>query len=58
MRLFLSSRVTLFEDPAYRSLIEKIMTNRSSLLKEFEKADVKKTGLSSSIFHPQARTFL
>ena len=37
-------RVTLFEDPAYRSLIEKIMTNRSSLLKEFERVDVKKTG--------------
>jgi serine/threonine-protein phosphatase with EF-hand domain len=36
-------RVTLFEDPAYHSLIEKIMTNRSGLLKEFEKADANKT---------------
>ena len=36
-------RVTLFEDPAYHSLIEKIMTNRSGLLKEFEKADTNKT---------------
>jgi hypothetical protein len=36
-------RVTLFEDPAYHSLIEKIMTNRSPLLKELEKADINKT---------------
>jgi hypothetical protein len=37
-------RVTLFEDPVYHSLIEKIMFNRTSLLKEFEKADTNKTG--------------
>ena len=33
------SRVTLFEDPAYQSLVEKIIANRRSLQKEFEKAD-------------------
>lgn len=38
-------RVTLFEDPAYHSLIEKIMSNRSALLKAFEKADIHKNGL-------------
>jgi hypothetical protein len=37
-------RVTLFEDPAYHSLIEKIMFNRTSLLKEFVKADKNKNG--------------
>ncbi len=37
-------RVTLFEDPAYHSLIEKIMTNKTSLLKEFSKADTTKNG--------------
>ena len=39
-----SLRVTLFEDPAYHSLIEKIMTNKSLLMREFEKADPTKTG--------------
>jgi len=38
------SRVTLFEDPAYHSLIEKIMTNKTLLIKEFEKADKNKNG--------------
>ena len=37
-------RVTLFEDPAYHSLIEKIITNKSLLLKDFERADTKKSG--------------
>ena len=37
-------RLTLFEDPAYHSLIEKIMTNKSSLMKKFEQADPTKTG--------------
>ncbi len=37
-------RVTLFEDPAYHSLMEKILANKSLLLKEFEKVDNRKTG--------------
>ena len=41
-------RVTLFEDPAYHSLIEKIITNKSLLLKDFERADTKKSGTELS----------
>jgi hypothetical protein len=44
IQYFLFFRVTLFEDPAYRSLIEKIMTNKTSLLREFTKADITKNG--------------
>lgn len=42
-------RVTIFEDPAYHALTEKIVSNKSLLLKQFEKADRKKTG-STLIF--------
>ncbi|CAF1549322.1 unnamed protein product, partial [Rotaria sordida] len=38
-KLSFSKQVTLFEDPVYHSLIEKIMTNKTSLLKRLEKAD-------------------
>ena len=38
-------RVTMFEDPAYQSLIEKILANKSALLKEFEHADKTKSGI-------------
>ncbi|CAF1374131.1 unnamed protein product, partial [Rotaria sordida] len=37
--LSFNKQVTLFEDPAYHSLMEKIITNKSSLQKEFEKRD-------------------
>jgi hypothetical protein len=47
---FLFFRVTLFEDPAYHSLIEKIMTNKTSLLKEFSKADTTKNGNCFEIY--------
>lgn len=43
-------RVTLFEDPVYRALIEKIMSNRTSLLKRLEKADKAKTGNYRLVF--------
>ena len=43
--MFFVYRVTLFEDPAYHSLMEKIMTNKNLLLKEFEKADKTKNGM-------------
>ncbi|CAF1318734.1 unnamed protein product [Adineta steineri] len=42
-KLSFSKQVTLFEDPAYHSLIEKIMSNKTLLLKEFLKADTSKT---------------
>ncbi|CAF1045170.1 unnamed protein product, partial [Didymodactylos carnosus] len=38
-----NKKVTLFEDPAYHSLIEKILSNKSQLLQEFEKADKTKS---------------
>ncbi|CAF3165359.1 unnamed protein product [Rotaria sp. Silwood2] len=38
-KMSFNKQVTLFEDPAYQSLSEKIMTNKSSLQKEFEKRD-------------------
>ncbi|CAF1083695.1 unnamed protein product [Rotaria sordida] len=38
-KLNFNKEVTLFEDPAYQSLVEKIMTNKSLLQKEFERAD-------------------
>ncbi|CAF1090028.1 unnamed protein product [Rotaria sordida] len=41
-KLSFSKQVTLFEDPVYHSLIEKIMTNKTSLLKRLEKADKNK----------------
>ncbi|CAF2929864.1 unnamed protein product, partial [Rotaria sp. Silwood2] len=37
--LSFNKQITLFEDPAYQSLLERIMTNKSSLQKEFEKRD-------------------
>ncbi|CAF0903261.1 unnamed protein product [Rotaria sordida] len=37
--LSFNKQVTLFEDPAYHSLLEKIITNKSSLQKEFTKRD-------------------
>lgn len=37
--LFYAFRITLFEDPVYQSLLEKIMNNKSLLQKEFEKRD-------------------
>lgn len=43
-KISFNKKVTMFEDPAYHSLIEKIMSNKSVLLKQFEKADTKKTG--------------
>ncbi|CAF0994447.1 unnamed protein product [Adineta steineri] len=42
-KLSFNKKVTLFEDPAYHSLIEKIMTNKSILQKEFERADGNRT---------------
>ncbi|CAF1220604.1 unnamed protein product [Rotaria sordida] len=42
-KLSFNKQVTLFEDPVYQSLVEKIMTNKSLLQKEFEKADKNKT---------------
>ncbi|CAF4261380.1 unnamed protein product [Rotaria sp. Silwood2] len=42
-KLSFNKQVTLFEDPAYQSLLEKIMTNKSLLQKEFEKADKNQT---------------
>ncbi|CAF1137416.1 unnamed protein product [Adineta ricciae] len=41
-KMSFSKQVTLFEDPAYHSLMEKVMTNKTALLKEFIKADTKK----------------
>ncbi|CAF4197975.1 unnamed protein product, partial [Rotaria magnacalcarata] len=38
-KMSFNKQITLFEDPAYQSLVEKIMTNKSSLEKEFEKRD-------------------
>ncbi|CAF4204697.1 unnamed protein product, partial [Rotaria sordida] len=38
-KLSFNKEVTLFEDPAYQSLVEKIMTNKSLLEKEFQRAD-------------------
>ncbi|CAF5086327.1 unnamed protein product, partial [Rotaria sp. Silwood1] len=38
-KLSFNKQVTLFEDPVYQSLMEKIMTNKSLLQKEFEKRD-------------------
>ncbi|CAF1159747.1 unnamed protein product [Didymodactylos carnosus] len=38
-----NKKVTLFEDPAYRSLMEKILSNKTKLLEEFEKADKTKS---------------
>lgn len=35
----------MFEDPAYHSLIEKILANKSPLLKQFEQADTTKSGM-------------
>ncbi|CAF0789305.1 unnamed protein product [Rotaria sordida] len=37
--LSFNKQVTLFEDSAYQTLLEKIMTNKSLLQKEFEKRD-------------------
>ncbi|CAF5032123.1 unnamed protein product, partial [Rotaria sp. Silwood1] len=42
-KLSFNKQVTLFEDPAYQSLLEKIMTNKSLFQKEFEKADKNQT---------------
>lgn len=42
---FSFERVTMFEDPAYQVLIEKILGNKSVLLKEFEHADKTKSGI-------------
>ncbi|CAM4754238.1 unnamed protein product [Rotaria magnacalcarata] len=41
-KLSFSKQLTLFEDPVYRALTEKIMTNKTALLKRFEKADKNK----------------
>lgn len=50
-KLSFSKQVTLFEDPAYHALMEKIMTSKSILLKEFDKADVNKTDhLASTVW--------
>jgi serine/threonine-protein phosphatase with EF-hand domain len=40
-KISFSKKLTLLEDPAYHSLMEKIFTNKNLLLKEFEKADKK-----------------
>lgn len=46
--VFLSfDRVTMFEDPAYQSLVEKILASKSVLLKEFEQVDKSKSGIFS-----------
>jgi len=42
-KLSFNKKVTLFEDPAYEGLVEKIMANKNPLLKEFEKADAGRT---------------
>ncbi|CAF2135394.1 unnamed protein product [Rotaria magnacalcarata] len=41
--LSFDKQVTLLEDPAYQALIEKIMAKKSSLQKEFDKADRNQT---------------
>ncbi|CAF4787321.1 unnamed protein product, partial [Rotaria socialis] len=42
-KLSFNKQVTLFEDPAYHSLAEKLMTNKNLLLKEFQNADTNQT---------------
>ncbi|CAF0748776.1 unnamed protein product [Adineta ricciae] len=42
-KLSFNKKVTLFEDPAYHALVEKIMSHKNLLRKEFEKADENKT---------------
>ncbi|CAF2963062.1 unnamed protein product, partial [Rotaria sp. Silwood2] len=48
-KLSFNKRVTLLEDPAYQSIIEKIFENKTSLQREFANADPTQTGISSLI---------
>lgn len=41
--LFFIFRVTLFEDPVYQSLTEKLVSNKTILMERFKAADPKKT---------------
>ncbi|CAF3697493.1 unnamed protein product [Rotaria sp. Silwood1] len=55
-KLSFYKKVTLFEDPAYQSLLEKIMANKSLLQKEFEKADRNQTNHLSLIVWSEIMT--
>ncbi|CAF3561485.1 unnamed protein product [Rotaria sordida] len=50
-KLSFNKRVTLLEDQAYQSIIEKIFANKTSLQSEFAKADPTQTGISSLILN-------